>query len=86
MVCTVKTLVLYMCFSSTNPIFTAMLTDRKRIIAYKLLQTVKTKKMMTIVCFLLLSYINSDVCFDGDWIFNPMTKHVSPCIVEFALM
>lgn len=41
--------------------------------------------------FLLLSYINWDfflfffVCFvyfDRDWIFNPMTKCISPCIVD----
>lgn len=51
----------------------------------------KKYKVVTIVCFLLLSYINSDffllfVHFDRDWIFNPMTKCISPCIVQFALM
>lgn len=41
---------------------------------------------------LLLSYINWNVlficlfCFDRDWIFNPMTKRISPRLVWFALM
>lgn len=77
------TSVLYAAFMLTNGS-----NSIKLINYYYYYRLCQSKGSVTIVCF-LLSYINwffSLVHFDGDWIFNPMTKYISPCIVWVALM
>lgn len=93
-VSTAETLVLYMPFSSTSPAITTMLTNGKQRHVLKPINyyygLCKNKESCDhSLFFLLLSYINWDffVCFDRDWIFNPMTKCISPCCshVKFLL-
>ena len=79
-------------FSGTSPALTTMLTNGKRQYVLKPINYycgLCESKVVTIVCFFIVKLYKLrffSICFDRDWIFNPMTKCISPCIVQVALM
>lgn len=86
-VTTANTLVLYIPFSSTSRAITTMLTNGKQRRALKPINYYyrlckEQRKVVTIVFFFIVKLYKLrflSVCFDRDWIFNPMTKCISPC-------